>query len=70
MAMGRYPKVDVPDLDTWSKAAAKSAPDGHVEGLTWTTPEGISVKPLYTRVDVEGLPWEKTAFSLPPITPL
>ena len=35
-------------LAHWQKAAAKSAPGGDVAALTWTTPEGIAVKPLYT----------------------
>ena len=42
-------------LAAWQKAAAKSAPGGRVEALTWLTPEGISVKPLYTAADVEDL---------------
>src|SRR3954469_14023479 len=44
-----------PDLDQWTKAAAKSAPGGDVNALNWHTPDGIAVKPLYTRADVEGL---------------
>jgi methylmalonyl-CoA mutase len=44
------------DLDSWKKAAAKSAPDANVAALDWLTPEGIIVKPLYTHRDIEGLP--------------
>jgi methylmalonyl-CoA mutase len=44
------------DLAAWEKAAAKSAPNGNVAALNWVTPEGITVKPLYTKQDVEGLP--------------
>ncbi|WP_427911907.1 methylmalonyl-CoA mutase [Ramlibacter sp. MMS24-I3-19] len=43
------------DLDLWKKAAAKSAPGGDVGALTWTTPDGIAVKPLYTAADLQGL---------------
>lgn len=43
-------------LAQWRKAAAKSAPGGDVDALNWVTPEGISVKPLYTAADVQGLP--------------
>src|SRR3954453_1577263 len=43
------------NLDSWEKAAAKSAPGGNVAALNWNTPEGITVKPLYTQKDVEGL---------------
>ena len=47
-------------LAAWHKAAAKSAPGGQVNGLNWVTPEGISVKPIYTAVDVQGLPHTDT----------
>ncbi len=42
-------------LADWGTAAAKSAPGGDVEALTWITPEGIRVKPLYTASDLQGL---------------
>ena len=42
-------------LAAWEKAAAKSAPGGRVDALNWLTPEGITVKPLYTAADVKGL---------------
>ena len=51
------PASAAPDLDAWRDAAAKE-----VKGrdLTWHTPEGIEVKPLYTADDVAdwnpGLP--------------
>ncbi len=44
----------------WLKAAAKSAPGGSVEALNWLTPEGLTVKPLYTSADVQGLPHADT----------
>ncbi|WP_341887949.1 methylmalonyl-CoA mutase [Variovorax sp. YR752] len=44
----------------WLKAAAKSAPGGNVEALNWVTPEGITVKPVYTAADVQGLPHADT----------
>ncbi|MEI7444186.1 MAG: methylmalonyl-CoA mutase [Burkholderiales bacterium] len=53
----------VPDsgsLDQWRRAAAKSAPGGNVDGLKWTTPEGIEVKPLYTKQDLDGLAYTDT----------
>ena len=46
---------DSSNLAAWEKAAAKSAPDGDVAALNWVTPEGITVKPLYTKRDTEGL---------------
>ena len=43
-------------LEQWAKAAAKSAPNGDLNALTWHTPDGIAVKPLYTVADVADLP--------------
>jgi methylmalonyl-CoA mutase len=43
------------NLELWKKAAAKSSPGGDVDALNWTTPDGITVKPLYTAEDVQGL---------------
>jgi methylmalonyl-CoA mutase len=47
-------------LNAWSQAAAKSVPGGKLEALDWVTPEGISVKPLYTAADLQGLPHTDT----------
>ncbi|MFM6990292.1 MAG: methylmalonyl-CoA mutase [Rhodoferax sp.] len=47
-------------LDAWHKAAAKSAPGGNVDALNWVTPDGISVKPLYTAADTAHLPHADT----------
>ncbi|MRR50109.1 MAG: methylmalonyl-CoA mutase [Rhodocyclaceae bacterium] len=58
--MSKHPEVTVPSLDAWSKAAAKAAPEGDVAKLNWVTPEGLTVKPLYTRADTEGLPYADT----------
>lgn len=58
--MSNHPEANIPDLETWEKAAAKSAPGGDVRRLTWVTPEGLAVKPLYTRRDIEGLPFADT----------
>ena len=57
---------DSASLDAWKKAAAKSAPGGNVEALNWVTPEGIVVKPLYTRQDLDGLQYTDTLPGLPP----
>ena len=54
------PKITVPPIDAWTKAAAKSAPGGDVDKLNWVTPEGITVKPLYTKADTESLPYADT----------
>jgi methylmalonyl-CoA mutase len=49
-----------PTLDDWQRAAARSAPGGDVAALDWVTPEGLTVKPLYTAADLEGLPHADT----------
>jgi methylmalonyl-CoA mutase len=46
--------------EDWHKAAAKSAPGGDVNALNWHTPDGISVKPLYTAEDLKDLPYANT----------
>jgi len=52
--------LDSSNLDAWKKAATKSAPGGVVDAIDWVTPEGIVVKPLYTKQDVAGLQYTDT----------
>ncbi len=47
-------------ISTWEAAAAKSAPSGQLDSLTWTTPEGLKVKPVYTAADLKNLPYSDT----------
>ncbi|MFT4194096.1 methylmalonyl-CoA mutase [Ottowia sp.] len=54
------PEFKPSTLADWQKAAAKSAPGGDVSALNWVTPDGITVKPLYTAEDVQGLPYANT----------
>ncbi len=54
------PTFQPTSLEAWAKAAAKSAPGGDVDALNWVTPDGISVKPLYTAADTQGLPYANT----------
>ncbi|WP_180127204.1 methylmalonyl-CoA mutase [Rhodoferax sp. BLA1] len=56
----RYPEFQAADMQAWAKAAAKSAPDGDVEALNWLTPDGITVKPLYTAEDTQALHYTNT----------
>jgi methylmalonyl-CoA mutase len=49
-----------PTLEDWQRAAAKSSAGGDVSALNWVTPEGLTVKPLYTTADVQGLPHADT----------
>ncbi|MEO8603099.1 MAG: methylmalonyl-CoA mutase [bacterium] len=43
------------DLDRWRELASKERKGASPDDLVWHTPEGLDVKPLYTRADVEGL---------------
>jgi methylmalonyl-CoA mutase len=53
-------------LDDWRAMAARELKGKAPESLTWETPEGIAVKPLYTAADLEGL---ETLNSLPGFAP-
>ena len=44
------------DLKAWEALASKELKGKGPEALNWRTLEGITVKPLYTAADVEGLP--------------
>ena len=56
----KLPEFQPADLQAWAKAAAKSAPNGDVAALNWLTPDGITVKPLYTAADTQDLPYTHT----------
>lgn len=43
------------DKSKWIGLAEKELKGKPVETLNWNSPEGISIKPLYTREDLEGL---------------
>ena len=52
--------------DDWRALAQKELRGGDVDDLTWQTPEGIAIKPLYTAADLEGL---ESQHSLPGFEP-
>ncbi len=54
------PEFAQASLADWAKAAAKSAPGGDLHALDWITPDGLTVKPLYTAQDLQGLPYTDT----------
>ena len=54
------PEFDQGSHAAWLRAAAKSAPGGNVEALNWITPDGITVKPLYTAEDTANLAYTNT----------
>ena len=47
-------------LSDWERAAAKSLKDKPLSSLNWVTPDGITVKPLYTAADTAHLPHTDT----------
>ncbi|TNE34108.1 MAG: methylmalonyl-CoA mutase [Alphaproteobacteria bacterium] len=50
--MGDFPKRTTAD---WEKLAEKELRGKKASDLNWETPEGITVKPLYTAADLEGM---------------
>ncbi|MBW2366831.1 MAG: methylmalonyl-CoA mutase [Deltaproteobacteria bacterium] len=44
-----------PNKNKWEELATKELRGKPLEELTWTTPEGVSVKPIYTAKDLENL---------------
>ena len=55
-----------PDFEKWQELATKQMKGKPTESLQWQTPEGISVKPLYTAEDIEEL---ESVNTLPGIDP-
>jgi methylmalonyl-CoA mutase len=53
-------------LKDWERLAAEEMKGRGADGLVWTTPEGIPVKPLYTAADLEGLEQIDTLPGFPP----
>ncbi|MCP1336168.1 methylmalonyl-CoA mutase [Futiania mangrovi] len=54
--------------EDWAKLAEKELKGKSPESLTWTTPEGIAVKPLYTAADLEAMGHEDTLPGVFPFT--
>jgi len=59
--MGEHSKID-----QWRALAEKQLRGKSIDSLTWKTPEGIDVKPLYTKKDLDAL---EHADTLPGIEP-
>ena len=52
--------TDPADIARWLELATKERKGADPSDLVWQTPEGIEVKPLYTRADVENLDFTDT----------
>ncbi len=63
--MSEFPKKSLSD---WDALASKDLKGASPETLTWETPEGIAVKPLYTAADLEGLDHLGSLPGFPPFT--
>ncbi|HSA83124.1 MAG TPA: methylmalonyl-CoA mutase family protein, partial [Geminicoccaceae bacterium] len=58
-------KIPSPEFAEW-RALAERETQGQADRLVWATPEGITVKPLYTAADLERL---ETLGGLPGLPP-
>ncbi len=58
--------TDKPTVDDWRALAAKDLKGADPETLTWHTPEGIDVKPLYTAADLDDVDFLDSLPGLPP----
>jgi methylmalonyl-CoA mutase len=54
------------DAQAWAKLAAKELRDRPLDSLTWASPEGLAIKPLYTDADLANL---EGADTLPGLMP-
>jgi methylmalonyl-CoA mutase len=59
---------DTPDLDDWRRPATSELKGADPDTLTWHTPEGIDVKPLYTAGDLASIEGLDSLPGLPPFT--
>ena len=62
---------DQPDIERWVALAAKELKGKSPSSLDRPTPEGITLKPLYTEADLEqiaaaGFPWREALPGVPP----
>src|SRR5690606_24480839 len=61
--MAEFPRKSLADWEQCARAELKGKDPAE---LAWTTPEGITVKPLYTAEDLEGLECVGTLPGFPP----
>src|SRR4051812_18819764 len=60
------PKFPTPSVAEWQKLAEKELKTQGLDALTWRTPDGIDVKPLYTAEDLAKLETINTLPGFPP----
>jgi len=59
--MGKHP-----NKEKWEALATKELRGKPLDGLTWKSPEGIDIKPLYTAEDLEGIEFINTLPGMDP----
>jgi len=59
--MGKHP-----NKEKWEALATKELRGKPLDGLTWKSPEGIDIKPLYTAEDLEGIEFNNTLPGMDP----
>jgi methylmalonyl-CoA mutase len=59
---GKYPS-------NWEKLARKELGNKEITSLEWNTPEGITIKPLYTQLDNDGIKVDEKEVEAPGIYP-
>jgi methylmalonyl-CoA mutase len=64
MSQKYEPKIS--NLEDWATLAAKESKGKNIDQLSWKSPEGITVKPLYTKMDTENLNYSNTMPGLEP----
>ncbi|NOX50213.1 MAG: methylmalonyl-CoA mutase [Gammaproteobacteria bacterium] len=64
--MGKQKIRQKDDQQAWAELAAKELRGRPLEDLTWQSPEGIAIKPLYTEEDLEAISYDS---SFPGIAP-
>jgi methylmalonyl-CoA mutase len=64
MSNSYEPKTSV--LSDWTTLAEKESKGKKIDSLIWKSPEGIDIKPLYTKVDTEKLKYTDTLPGLEP----
>ncbi|MEE4277659.1 MAG: methylmalonyl-CoA mutase [Halieaceae bacterium] len=64
--MSESTKMTRERLEAWEALASKQLKGRHPDELTWETPEGIAIKPLYTSLDTRDL---EHADTLPGMAP-
>ena len=66
MSLAEYSPFSASRDERLGKSRRKIRAGGNLEALNWITPEGISVKPLYTAADIKGLEYADTLPGMEP----